>query len=493
MTYDVVVIGCGLGGLECAAILARAGKSVLVLEQGAQIGGCLQCYRRGKETFDTGFHYVGGLGEGQSLHSAFRYLGLTELPWRQMDADGFDRVSLDGTTYKYAQGYDKFAERMADYFPKERKAIRVYVDMMRLAAQEQLAALSPKPSDNQEATDMMLETSAWRYMTETFRDPNLIAALCGTSLKMELRRASLPLFTFLHGNSSYVESSWRLLGGGAAMAEALAANVKRQGGTIVCGARVEQLVEVEGQISRAVCANGESYEGRLFVSDIHPSLTCALVKTGEKMKPSFRNRMSQCANTAGMFTVSLRVKPQTLPYFNYNQYIYRDNNVWDMGEDNLPVRGILVSCRPPEDGSAYTRQVDLLTPMAWSVCQKWEDTTVGRRGSDYEAMKERVANECIAIAESSFPGIRETSAASTSTPLTWRDYTLTPYGSAYGMRKDFRSPLATVLSPRTPIPDLLLTGQSLMLHGVHGVTMAAYHTCACVLGKDKVWSILSGK
>jgi all-trans-retinol 13,14-reductase len=65
----------------------------------------------------------------------------------------------------------------------------------------------------------------------------------------------------------------------------------------------------------------------------------------------------------------------------------------------------------------------------------------------------------------------------TSTPLTYRDYTLTPCGSAYGVRKDCRNLLMTMLSPRTPIPNLLLTGQNLILHGVEGVTKTAVLTC----------------
>ena len=80
-----------------------------------------------------------------------------------------------------------------------------------------------------------------------------------------------------------------------------------------------------------------------------------------------------------------------------------------------------------------------------------------------------------------------------STPLTWRDYTLALEGSAYGVRKDFRNPLETFLSPRTPVPNLLFTGQNLLLHGVHGVTLTAFHTCAEVLGHERIWKILEKK
>ena len=68
MRYDVVIIGSGFGGLVCAHLLAKAGKRVLVLERQLQAGGCIQSYQRRGQAFDTGLHYVGGLGEGQKLN-----------------------------------------------------------------------------------------------------------------------------------------------------------------------------------------------------------------------------------------------------------------------------------------------------------------------------------------------------------------------------------------------------------------------------------------
>lgn len=489
MKYDAVIIGSGLGGLECAHILSKAGMSVLLLERGTQAGGCLQSYRRHGLAFDTGFHYVGGLDKGQSLHSAFRHLGLLRLPWQRLD-NHFDRVTIGNQTFSFAQGYDAFVETLTVAFSAERDALNRYADMLKQCGEQQFDALNPQTGESS-VLSRLFETSAYQYLTETFHDPLLINVLCGTSLKMELRKESLPLFTFAHGNGSFIESSWRLKGDGSLIINSLADGIRMHGGEIICNAEVRELVEKDGKLVHAVCSNGEIYEGTIFISNIHPAVTCNLVKQSSRMKKVYRSRITHLENTFGMFTVSLRIKPQTLRYFNWNQYIYKEPDVWAFHLKNNPVSGVLVSCRIPEDGSKYVQQVDLLTPMNWSECEQWSHTEVGRRGEDYKAMKKRVADECITLAERFIPGLRDRiTGCYTSTPLTYRNYTLTPEGSAYGLRKDFRNPMITLLSPRTPIPNLLLTGQNLMLHGLHGVTMTALFTCAEVLGKEPIWNIV---
>lgn len=130
MKYDVVVIGSGFGGLACAQLLSKAGRSVLVLEAHWQYGGCMQSYQRKGHTFDTGLHYVGGLDEGEALHDIFGQLGLLGLPWHRMDVEGTDQITIDGHTWCLAQGFDRFVEILAADFPHQRAALRKYVDML---------------------------------------------------------------------------------------------------------------------------------------------------------------------------------------------------------------------------------------------------------------------------------------------------------------------------------------------------------------------------
>lgn len=493
---SVIIIGSGLGGLVCGHVLASEGYRVLLLEREAQPGGCIQSYRRNGLDFDTGFHYIGGLEEGEPLHRIFRMLGLLDLPWVQLDKDCFDRIHIAGKSFDLAQGRRNFTDKLAEYFPSERQALEDLVERLRESTEHQLDAL--RPGMETEGINILppafsepMSTSAWKYLKQTFSSDLLIDVLSGNAIRAELRKDTLPLFTLTHINSSYVKSSWRLKGSGNLIVDALLRCIRKNGGEIKCKAGVERLEEENGRIVAAVCSDGSRYEGDIFISDAHPAVTYNMIADSKLIRPVLRHRIGRMQNTYGMITVSLVIKEGALEYRNHNDYVYARQDIWDGFEADEPVSGVMVSYRVPEDNSNNVRQIDLLTPVRWEACSKWTDTTIGHRGEDYEAWKRQKAKECIRLAGTVVEGLAESiEKMYVSTPITYRDYTLTPNGSAYGLRKDYSNAMLTVLSPRTPEPNLLLTGQSLMLHGIEGVAITALLTCSEIIGRKRVWEKL---
>ena len=58
---DTIVIGSGAAGLTAAALLAKRGQRVLVLEQHDVAGGCTHTFEERGFEFDVGLHYVGDI------------------------------------------------------------------------------------------------------------------------------------------------------------------------------------------------------------------------------------------------------------------------------------------------------------------------------------------------------------------------------------------------------------------------------------------------
>lgn len=459
---DIIVIGSGLGGLEVALTMAREGRRVMVLERQHQPGGCMQSYRRGKLRLDTGLHYVGGLEPGGQLYDAFVSHGLMDLPWRRMDMDCFEEIHIGGRIFRWPQGTKEFINAMKGYFPHEEKGLDLYNELL-------------------ESTDeiWLQRTNAWEYLSSIISDPLLVQVLSApATCKMELRKETLPLFTFIHGTAPFIQSSWRLNGDGNMIVGKLQEQIRACGGEILTDKEVVLLQENNGRIAKAVCADGTEYEADYFVSNAHPAVTCSLVGDSLLMKKVFRHRMSMQPNTVGMFTLHLQLRCGTMPYFNHNKLVFTEDNCWDMAVDKtLKVKGVMITARRPEKGD-YVTNMDILTPMLWETVSGFEGSKLFHRPKAYRELKADVARQCLEIAETAIPGLGDMVLNTwSSTPLTYKDYNLSPDGSAFGFRKDYANPMMTIVSPKTQIPNLFMTGQSLMLHGLHGVTMTAAYTC----------------
>lgn len=463
----IVIIGAGLGGLECSFLLSKEGHDVCVLEKNPQIGGCLQSFRRNGQLFDTGVHYVGGLGEGEILHRLFEPFGLNRLPWQQLDRDGFDEVIYQDKIYSFPNGYDSFEEKMCEYFPHQREEIRQYVNLLRKSQAGLQELFNKNPMEASESSALLAQ-SAHRYVQTTFADDTLRNVLSGTALKMELND-TLPLYIFAQTNGTFIQSAWRLKGGGSQMAEVLAAGIRSHGGEIRTASPATGFTVSDGRISGVTVNNGDVIPCDIVISDIHPALLMAMLPEG-LVRRAYRARIGSLPNSAGMFTAHLQLRKGKVPYRNRNLFIHTHSDLWD--GDNC-CRSVGVHFAVPEEGTAATN-IDLFTPMVWADVARWADSARGHRSDDYTAFKQATAERLIQMVEPYLPEIKgNIENIYTSTPLTYRDYTGTIEGSAYGILKDCDHVMTTFLPPRTPVPNLYLTGQNVNFHGILGVTVTA--------------------
>lgn len=485
--YDVIILGSGLGGLTTGATLSKEGYNVCVLEKNPLPGGCFQSYKRSGCMLDTGIHYIGSMDEGRILRQYFDYYGITNrLKMRRMDEDAFDWVRYQGQVYPYAMGHAHFADTLSDLFPGEREAILQYTEMLeatgRSIGREQLEMnrFSSGNLDN-------FSVSAWQYICSLTTNTTLRQVLSGTHLLYGGSQEVSTLYQHAMINNSYLEGAYRFVDGSMQVANTLVEVIRQQGGTVLTRAKATRIVLSGDEVKAVEINHGEQLEARYVISSLHPSATLQLVDKTPLIRKANLSRLQLLPNSYGFFSVYLLQKPRTTPYVNSNVYMYAEDNVWDcarLSGDNK-IRSCLLSMQASGETPDYTDVVNLLCPMDMSELRSWEQTVVGQRTPGYEAFKQQKAEELIAFAQSHEPGLSlHTEKIYTSTPLSFRDYTGTPDGSAYGIVKDYKNPLTTLIPTRTRIPNLYLTGQNLNVHGALGVAMTSMLTCSELLGTE---------
>ena len=485
--YDAIIIGGGLGGLSCGVMLSKEGLNVCVLEQHSVIGGCLQSFQRNGRTLDTGMHYVGSLSEGQIMHQYFKYLGIMDrLCLQKLDENGFDHFHFpDGKSYSYAMGHERFAEVLSEQFPHEREAIKTFTSELKsfsnLISKEAL-----KEGKISRGGIELLSVSAYGELEKHFKDERLKAVLAGNCGLYAGDRLTTSLYEYGMITNSNIEGAYAFSGGSQQVADLLTEEIKKHGGEVVLNAKVSK-IHLEGNTAEYLeLATGERLYSKWIISSLHPAVTFSLLENNTVYKKAFFTRINSLPNTYGIFTTYLLMKPNTVKNLNQNHYVFHNPDVWSSEADysKYEISSLMMSMQP-KPNSEYTDVVTLLAPMHFSFCEQWADSKIGSRGESYKEFKQRYAEASIELVSKHFPYIKENiEKVYTASPLTYRDYTATPEGSAYGIVKDCRNPIVTLMPAQTRISNLLLTGQNLNIHGCLGTTISSAVTCSEILGTE---------
>lgn len=489
--YDVVIIGSGLGGLLSAVLLAKEGMQVAVIEQNKQVGGCLQTFSFEKKLFDSCVHYIGALDEGQTQNRIFRYAGIMDdLRLNRLDMDGFDRIIFGDRpeVYPHAQGLTRFREMLLPYFEGSGAALKYYEEKLKTVANSfPLYQLRRGEASEKE------QVSEWNmdHVMQHIPDKKLQQVLLGNNLLYAGSQHTTPFYTHALVSKSYIDSAYRCAGGSSQIAKLLWKKLLEYGGVIFRKEQVTALKESGGNITEAITASGNRYAGKQFIANVHPAMVLQWTDSS-LIRPVYRKRIAAIGNSVSAFMINIALQPGKVKYNNHNIY-------WNRTEDSYAALSYKPGDWPAnyalyygEDAvhPGYADTVAILTYMHAAEAEAWAHTRnitaqPSERGEAYHTFKEEKAATLIAVVAQRYPELQQhLKAYQVASPLTFRDYMGSPDGGMYGIMADVNQPAQTRIPVRTKIPNLLLTGQNIGMHGVLGVSINAIAACGELTGLE---------
>jgi all-trans-retinol 13,14-reductase len=490
-SFDVVVIGSGMGGLSSALLLAKEGFKVCVLEQHYRPGGCLHRFFRDKVPYDTGFHYLGGV-EGEGTFAKYlRYLGVFDkLKFHPLDPDGFDVLRFPELEFAIPAGWPRLVRRLVERFPSERAAIERYAQVCQQICADSPAYSFQKPSD---APGQYSGLALGPFLRSLTADVQLRAVLAGQSLLYGIEPEVTPIELHALVIDSMLQGPAGLDGGGDALAKVMVDAIRSHGGVVRTRSKVTALGVNEQTIDSVSLESGEVLHARTVISNAHPKVTLSLLPAGA-MRPAYVHRIEGMKDgiscLAGYFTSA-----SNAPKRHHNLYVYPSTDIdavyrtGGFGAGHDGGKGLFITF--PSDREREwkgPRVVLALALMPYDEVASFADSKTGKRGEEYERLKDhhgRALQTCVEAALPDHAG--QLTRIEISTPLSNRDYTGTPGGAIYGLRHSMDQWGKYALHPKTRIENLLLTGQSVLMPGVLGVTVGAFVTCAFLLGFETIF------
>jgi all-trans-retinol 13,14-reductase len=506
--YDCIVIGSGIGGLCSAALQARLGRKVCVLEQHYTAGGFTHSYERKGFEWDVGVHYIGEVHKPHStLRRIFDVISDGQLKWAPMDPV-YDRIIIGKRTVDFVAGRENLAASLKAHFPQEAQAIDAYLALTERVAKsaQKFYAGQAMPRLAGKAYNavrpLMVPKECFQTVREVLerltRNQELISVLTGQwgdygmvpSEASFMMHASVVKHYFSGGNYP-VGGSWRI-------ADSIIPVIRAAGGEVFTYARVKQILVENGRARGVLMANGDRLYADTVVSAAGARITFEqLLPQAERERFGYAGKLAKVKPSGAHLCLyaGFRGGAAALGLPRTNLWIYpsidHEGNVARFAADlEAPFPMLYISfpsAKDPEWDRHYPDKstVEVLTMGPWDKFAKWEKTIWHKRGADYEALKERLKRRLLDALYQQLPQLREALVyAELSTPLTTSWFQQNKRGEIYGLDHNVQRYKQDWLHPITPVKGLYLTGQDVVSAGVGGALMGGYLTTSAMLGGD---------
>ena len=407
-SYDIIVIGGGLGGLTAANRLARAGYSVLLAEQHTQLGGLATYFKRRSHIFDVALHGF-PVGMRKSLR---KYWG-NDFARQVVQVKS---IRFDNPQYHLESTFDTqdFSSKMTGHFKLAPATVQAFFG----------AIADMNYYDDQTMTTRQFfqkffpgRTDVWRFLMEPITYAN------GSTLDEPAISYGIVFGNFMS------EGVYTFLGGTDLMLKMMEEELARNGVEILRGARVENVL-VDGHRVTGVTLNGRNVACRAAVSNGSLPRTVFELAGEEHFSPEFLSGLRKVRLSTSSCQVYLGIKPgEKLPYIGdlvfHSTYPEFDANA--LCDHHITSRTFSVYYPEIRPGSSEYAIVASMN----AKFQDWD----GLSAEQYRSEKARLVEDAFASIEPYVPNIRQiTDYTCAATPRTFQRYTGHLNGATFGTK-----------------------------------------------------------
>ncbi|MEX0569462.1 MAG: FAD-dependent oxidoreductase [Candidatus Njordarchaeota archaeon] len=454
--YDVIIVGAGIGGLTCGALLAKRGYKVLVLEQHYLVGGYCSSFKRDGFVFNTGVEDVSGLWEKGPVTYLLRELGLRK---EDLFVKNTVRYILHGETIDIPDNLDDLIIILTKMFPDEKDNIYAFFEDAQKAYEECyketeiygtplpadliIKVFSPKklaqyPLEHPHFYDWMNKTFKEK-IDEYFKNEKLksfffaLLGYVGTAPEKTLASSAL-----VGCISYYLYGGYFPKGGAQRFADSLKNVVEKHGGKVLVRHKVDEILVEAGQV-RGVRVGDKIFMSPVVVANTNAKTTF-LELVGEKhLSQEFVEYIKNLRMSPSAFMVFLGVD------MDLSDYPTLIKNL----DDGYEI--VINSNADPNLAPEHKSSVTIITLANYFDFPE-------RGTKEYMEKKQKMAEELIMKAEKVIPNLsKHIVVLDAATPKTFERYTLMPEGAIYAFDQSIGTERPYF---KTPIKGLYLVGAS---------------------------------
>lgn len=298
--YEVVVLGAGMGGLTAGALLAQAGKQVLMVDANERPGGYAQSIHRDAYTFDLAGRLLTGCAPRgpfgwDIIDSTLRSLGVRErCEFLRVDHP-FYEARFPNFTLAVPCGREAYLDAHLRHFPHEAQGLRHLVEVSAEIANE-FNVFPFRPNINDWFYRRRTFPTLFRYHTATLQqvideeltDPRLKAVYSTLWGWAGLPPARLPFIWWAELLEKYIEEGvYYCRGGFQRLADVVAEAFTAAGGELLLGTRATRIRATRERVQGVKLDQGQEVRAPVVIATIDARDTFETLLTPHQVSGHF--------------------------------------------------------------------------------------------------------------------------------------------------------------------------------------------------------------